>query len=226
MTKGKADEAPAVPFTTVVTAAGAGQRMGGPKALLAVRWGEGSGELPLAIAHAKAHLDGGAERIVVVARAEVARTLSRFAQRGLDIVVSSQAEALGPAGSIRCALTLLELDPDAWVLIVPVDMPPISISIRRELLGAAARSPAPAAVRPVFEGKRGHPILVRRRHLEPFLDASPPSLRDVLAALGDQVVDVAVDDRRAITDFATPADVQEFYGRPARFFIEDEPTLA
>jgi CTP:molybdopterin cytidylyltransferase MocA len=214
----------ALPYVTIVTAAGQGQRMGGPKALLAVRWGEGPGELPLAIAHARAHLDGGAERVVVVTRPEVARTLSRFQHRGLEIVVSNQGAELGPAGSIRCALEYLDLDPEAWLLIAPVDAPPISQAIRRELLDKA-QDPAVRAVRPVYDGKRGHPVLVRRKHLEPFFDEPTPTLRDVLAALGDAVVDVEVEDRRAVVDFAEPADVKAFYGTPARFFVEDEPSL-
>jgi len=55
-------------ITGIILAAGEGERMGGPKALLAVRWGEGPGELPLAIAHARSMLDGGVKRVVVVTR--------------------------------------------------------------------------------------------------------------------------------------------------------------
>jgi len=235
---------PSIPYVAVVAAAGTGERMGGPKALLAIRWGEGTGELPLAIAHARAHLDGGAERVVVVVRAEVARTLSRFAQRGLEIAVSSAAPELGPAGSIHHALKLLAQGRTStaggWLMIEPVDMPPSSAAIRRELLAGAARSPAPAAVRPVYQGKRGHPVLVQRRYLDPMLAASPPPLRDVLHGLGDYVadsaepagtrspgvLDVDVIDKRAITTFEVPADVAAFYGHTERFFEEDEPTFA
>lgn len=212
------DDLAPLSHVTIVTAAGLGERLGGPKALLAIRWGEGTGELPLAIAHARAHLDGGAERVVLVVRAEVARALAGFAQQGIDIVVSNQPDALGPAGSIRSALELLELDGDAWVLVTPVDMPPASADIRRELFAAAAASGPPAAVRPSFEGRRGHPVLVRRRFLEPLVRGEAATLRDVLHALGDQVRDVVVRDRRAVVDLDTPADVQAFWGRPARFF--------
>ncbi len=221
------DEA-AVPYVAVIAAAGLGERMGGPKALLAIRWGDNSGELPLAIAHARAHLEGGAERVVLVTRAEVARVLSRFAQPGLDIVISTAREDLGPAGSIRTALELCELSDDAWLMIEPVDMPASSGAIRRELLTAAARVPAPSAVRPLFEGKRGHPVLVQRSALGDFLTDSPPPLREVLQRLesAGAVVDVVVDDKRAITDFDVPADVMAFYGESARFFEQDEPTFA
>lgn len=214
-----------VPYVAVVLAAGRGDRMGGPKALLAIRWGDGPGELPLAIAHARAHLDAGAERVIVVTRAEVARVLSRFAQRGLDIVVSTERDDFGPAGSIQCALELVS-DPDAWVMVVPVDMPPVSAAIRRELAARVLESPALAAVRPVYEGKRGHPVLIRQSALASVARTDPPtSLRDVLKTLGGGVADVAVEDRRAVVDLDTPADVEAFYGHPARFFLEDEPTF-
>ncbi|MFO0552553.1 MAG: NTP transferase domain-containing protein [Polyangiaceae bacterium] len=215
----------AISYTAIVAAAGRGSRMGGPKALLAVRWGEGPGELPLAIAHARAHLDGGAERVVVVVRAEVAAVLSRFRQRGLDIVVSTAPDELGPAGSIKTALELLRLPKSAWVMIEPVDMPSSSASIRRELLAAAESArPQPAAVRPVFGERRGHPVLVRREHLDPMVSPTPPPLRDVLHALDKAVLDVPVPDPRATTDLDTPEDVVAFYGSAPRFFVEDEPT--
>ncbi len=215
-----------VPYVAVIAAAGIGQRMGGPKALLAVRWGDNSGELPLAIAHARAHLDGGGQRVVLVTRPEVARVLSRFAQRGLDIVVSTAREELGPAGSIRTALELIDPAPDTWLMIEPVDMPPSSAAIRRELLRATEQDPPPHAVRPVFEGKRGHPVLVRARDLAPMRADDPPTLRELLHALAEagQVADVDVVDRRAVTGFDAPEDVVAFYGEGARFFEEDEPT--
>lgn len=228
------DDTPSIPYVAIVTAAGLGERMGGPKALLAVRWGDGTGELPLAIAHARAHLDeGGAERVLVVVKPEVAGMLSRFNQRALDIVVSTAPEALGPAGSIQRALLVLPKSPDAWIMIEPVDMPSSTRAIRSRLLAGAGRSPAPDAVRPMHGGRRGHPVLVRRRVLDPLTTASPPTLRDVLHSLpawqADRpggVLDVDVVDPRATTAFDVPADVLAFYGEPARFFEEEEPTTA
>src|SRR5262245_18071724 len=86
--------------------------MGGPKALLAVRWGDGTGELPLAIAHARSMLEGGAERVIVVTTPAVAREIARFAQRGLDIIATCVAAApeshRRPEGALGVALELLE----------------------------------------------------------------------------------------------------------------------
>ena len=227
-----------ISYVPIVTAAGRGERMGCPKALLAVRWGEGTGELPLAIAHARAHLDHGVPRVVVVLRPEVARLLAVFAQRGLDLVLSNAPDEDGPAGSIRSGVALLDADDDAphaerdpWLLIEPVDTPPTSLAVRRELLSATTREPA--AVRPVFEGKRGHPVLIRRRYLEPLLDGTMSSLRELLRHLEatppsgtSGVLDVPVGDVRAVTGFDVPSDVAAFYGHAPRFFVEDDPTNA
>ena len=70
--------------------------------------------------------------------------------------------------------------------------------------------------------------MVQRRALGDFLSDSPPPLRELLQRLeaAGEVVDVVVDDKRAITDFDVPADVMAFYGESARFFEEDEPTFA
>lgn len=228
------DETSSIPYVAIVTAAGLGERMGGPKALLAVRWGDGTGELPLAIAHARAHLDeGGAERVIVVVKPDVAGLLSRFKQRALDIVVSTARHELGPAGSIQRALLVLPKPPEAWVMIEPVDMPSSTRAIRSRLLEGASRTPAPDAVRPVHDGRRGHPVLVRRRVLDPMASANPPTLRDVLHAMpawqADRpggVLDVDVVDPRATTAFDAPADILAFYGHGARFFEEEEPTTA
>ena len=206
--------------------------MGGPKALLAVRWGEGPGELPLAIAHARSLLDGGADRVVIVTRALVARELSRFAQRGLDIIVSTAEDELGPAGSIRFALGYLEAsglgeDTLPLLLVTPVDLPPASSETRSALLGAMAARPAGSdvvAARPVHGGRRGHPVLCEPRALSPLRADDPPTLRDVLTALGPRCIEVPVVDPRAVTDLDTPEDVERWYKHPPRFFELDDAT--
>ncbi len=217
-----------ITYTSIVCATDAGEQMGGPKALLAIRWGEGPGELPLAIAHARAHLDDGTPRVVIVVPSKVARVLSGFSQRGLDLIVSSEQGET----SIKRALELLEAGPDDWLMIEPVGMPASSSAIRRELLRGAQSNPA--VVQPIYEGRIGRPVLIRRRFLEPLVQGDEPTLEAVIEGLtlrqqqdpaAPAVLSVPVTDRRATTRFATPAELEAFYGRPTKFFLEDEPTF-
>jgi molybdenum cofactor cytidylyltransferase len=223
--------APAVTpgFIGIVLGAGDGQRMGGPKALLAVRWGEGPGELPLAILHARSMLYGGAERVVIVTRAPVARELGRFAERGIDIVASNAEGSLGPAGSLAVALRYLGASTASvrgargqLYLITPVDTPPSTTAIRTALVDAMVANPTALAARPVLEGRRGHPVLVAASALEPMQEAEPPPLRDLLRDLGERVLDVPVVDARTTVDFDAPEDVERWYGTKVRFFSSDE----
>lgn len=209
-------------FAGVILGAGAGLRMGGPKALLAVRWGDGPGELPLAIAHARALLDDGAERVVLVTRGSVARELAPFAQRGIDVVVSDVEAALGPAGSLRWALDAMGDEVPERLLVTPVDVPPSSHSVRHALGKALDSDIAALAARPVFEGRNGHPVLIRRTALTPFHAEVPPPLREVLQSLGDACLGVPVDDRRAIIDLNEPKDVIDWYKTPPRFFRRED----
>ena len=223
--------APLVPgeaITGIILAAGDGERMGGPKALLAVRWGEGPGELPLAIAHARSMLDGGAVRVALVTRAATARELSRFAQRGLDVIVSEADAALGPAGSLRVALDFLAArersasaalsDPRSLYLVTPVDTPPSTHATRKALLDALGADTNAMAARPTFEGRRGHPVLIDPVGLDALRKGVATSLRDVLREMGPACADAPVSDRRVVIDLDTPADVESWYGAPARFF--------
>ena len=218
--------------TGIILAAGEGERMGGPKALLAVRWGEGPGELPLAIAHARSMLDGGVKRVVVVTRGPSARALSRFRENGLEIIVSEAEGSLGPAGSLGVALRFVE-GPEApppvprgavgpLYLVTPVDTPPPTSAVRSALRDALTAHPSAAAARPVFEGRRGHPVLISGEALQPMKSEAPPTLRDLLRDLGDACIDVTVTDPRATLDLDRPEDVEGWYKAPPRFFSAEE----
>lgn len=226
---------PAPAFIGIVLAAGSGETMGGHKGLVAVRWGEATGELPLAIAHARAMLDGGAERVLIVARSDAARVLLRFRQRGLDILASNAEAEFGPAASVQSALRFLSMTehPPCAYMITPVGLPPASGSIRKALLDALAASPATRAARASFDGTRGYPILVRDEALLAFLSGNAPSVGElspaelpnlgaVLQALDAACVDVPVVDPRAVTDLDTPAQVEAWYHTPVRFFSNDD----
>ncbi|XYH94417.1 NTP transferase domain-containing protein [Sorangium sp. So ce1128] len=205
---------------TIVLAAGAGKRLGGPKALLA--WPaamKGGPERPLAIAHAEARLAAESARVLVVVRSSVFHALLAHVRPGVDLVSWTAPDDLGPAGSLAVAAPRIG-DADA-VVVTPVDVPPASAATVARLLArldASASSAAPPlAVRPRHLGRGGHPVVLRAEALQRYLEADPPPLRDHLRALGDRCVDEEVDDPGVLHDLNVPVDVIRVLGGPPRF---------
>jgi CTP:molybdopterin cytidylyltransferase MocA len=180
----------------IVLAAGAGERMGGPKALLVIE-----GE-PLARVHTQRLAEAGCAPIVLVTRGELA---GRFAADAM-VAVSTAPD---PAGSLAVGLGALRLDPDDVLVITPVDAWPACTETIGRLI-EAVRGGADAAT-PTLEGKGGHPVVLRASVLLGYRDAPRP-LRDVLNALPRRVR-IVVDDPAITVDLDTPEDVERMTGQ-------------
>jgi CTP:molybdopterin cytidylyltransferase MocA len=202
---------------TVVLAAGSGQRMGGPKALLA--WPSrqpGQPELPLAIAHAEARLAAESRLVMVVTRPAVVRSLLMHVRPGVDLLASTAADELGPAGSLAFAAS--RLSEARAVVITPVDTPPARAETVQALLARLLADPATLAVRPRYDRRAGHPVVVRPAALEVYRDASaPPPLRDHLRSLGPACVDLDIEDSAVLVDLDTAAQVGAWLRAVPRF---------
>ncbi len=202
------------PVVTVVLAAGTGKRLGGPKALLA--WPAGKGrEVPLAIAHADARLAAESARVLVVTRRPVIGVLLGHVRPGIDLLASDAADELGPAGSLAFAAP--RLGDAAAVVVTPVDTPPARAETVAALLARLDADPALLAARPVYKGRAGHPVALRRAALERYAAPDPPALRDHLRALGAALGDVDVADPAILVDINTPADVMGILRTLPRF---------
>lgn len=190
-------------ITTVVLAAGTGKRLGGPKALLA--WPTPRGDVPIAVAHAEARLSAESGRVIVVTREAMMKALLGHARPGLDLLASDAAEALGPSGSLAFAAGRLG---DAEIVVVtPVDTPPAKADTVAKLVARLADDPSVLAARPVYGGRAGHPVALRRAALDRYAAPDPPPLRDHLRALGGAAAGVEVTDPAILVDLNTPADV-------------------
>lgn len=140
----------------LLLAAGAGSRMGRPKAL--VTGDDGTPWLALGVT---ALLDGGCEAVTVVLGAAVRDAVSLLPDGPVDHVVAPDW-ADGMSASLRRGLTALA-DTDADVAVVSlVDLPDVGSAVVRRLLEAGAG--AETLTRAAYAGEPGHPVLLGRDH--------------------------------------------------------------
>lgn len=189
----------------IVLAAGDGKRLGGPKALLA--WPTPSGkDRPLSIAHAEQRLAAECAEVLIVVRKTMIPALLGYSRPGVSLLSSDAAADLGPAGSLAFAVS--RLPEGDLIVITPVDTQPAKAETVRALIDRLASDPRLLAARPVYKGRGGHPVVLRRAALDAYKQAgTPPILRDHLASLGDSVAAVEVSDPTVVLDLNTPSDV-------------------
>lgn len=170
----------------VLLAAGAGLRLGGPKALLELR---GRWMLPQVAAALR---DGGARRVHVVLRPQDAPEIAR---RGLPadcVPVLNPHPERGRNASLACGLN--QVPEGCAVLVHPCDVPLVQAEDVRRLIAAWTATPRPAEwiARPVTRGGRGgHPLLLGAERLAEARSLAPErSLRDLLHADPARRIDV------------------------------------
>ena len=155
----------------LVLAAGAGRRMGTPKALL--RDGIGT---PRTLVAARDLLAAGcAEAVVVLGAAapEAARLLADHASAGVRIsVVHAAAWEQGMGLSLQAGLASLTSARAsvAGVLVTLVDLPDVGAPVHRRVLAAWTADGArpDALLRATYAGRPGHPVLLGRGHWAPL----------------------------------------------------------
>lgn len=182
----------------LLLAAGAGTRMGMPKAL--ARDDDGTSWLLRSVQVLR---DGGCSAVTIVlgAAADDARALlDRDDDVDADVVVAEDwADGMG--ASLRAGLRSLDgsFDGDA-VLVHLVDLPDVSPAVVARVLATTAAGPATLA-RASYDQKPGHPVLLGRDHWLPVADAArgDRGARDYLAAHGPSLVECG--------DLATGRDV-------------------
>ena len=139
----------------VLLAAGAGRRMGMPKALVR----DGSGESWL-LRGVEALHEGGCEDVTVVLGAAADRAVPLLDGAGVDVVVAADWDE-GMGASLRAGLASLGTGPEA-ALVTLVDLPDVGAEVVRRVL-AAATGPGSLA-RAAYDGIPGHPVLLGRDH--------------------------------------------------------------
>lgn len=159
----------------LLLAAGAGRRMGHPKALLRDRDG-----VPFLQRGVGLLLAGGCERVTVVlgASADEARQLLRGQVAGVEVVVAEDWDE-GMGASLRVGLGSLTNGVDAngvdadsddadsdleAALVSLVDLPDVTAAVLQRVVEAGEPMGPAALVRATYDGRPGHPVLIGREH--------------------------------------------------------------
>ena len=144
----------------LVLAAGAGRRMGGPKALLRL-----SPDAPTLAERAVGVVRaGGCERVVVVVGAQAERAGRHAARTGAEVVHAADW-AEGMSASLSAGLQALAPDPTVEAaLVMLVDLPDVEAPVIERVLARVGGEPATALVRAAYEGRPGHPVVLGRAH--------------------------------------------------------------
>lgn len=130
----------------IVLAAGASQRMGGPKALL-----RGADGIPLAVKQAELLRAGGCASVAVVLGSEIERI--RHELPDAVATVENPRWAQGRATSLQAGIGAF---PEAdGFLFLPVDAVGVKAATLRAILAAAENEPR-AIWRPVHQGQKGN----------------------------------------------------------------------
>jgi CTP:molybdopterin cytidylyltransferase MocA len=147
----------------LLLAAGAGRRMGMPKALVTDERGS------WLTRGVRLLRDGGCRRVTVVLGADAERARPLVADLDVAVVVAEEwAEGMG--ASLRTGLASLAGSEESGAVVSLVDIPDLVPEVVARVL-AASSGPA-ALARAAYDGRPGHPVLLGRDHWPGVIDTA------------------------------------------------------
>ena len=189
-------------LAAVILAAGESKRMGRPKALLPL------GDKTFVEKLIFDYHQVGCRPVIVVLGNSADRI--RPTIENLDILIQINPD---PQGGLLSSLQIgLDAIPSQCTgfFFCLVDHPAISVETLQRMIKEWHRN-TELAVRPRFENRGGHPVLMGCKWIEPIL-ALPHSsnMRRLLHEKVSEVIDLPVSDPGILIDIDTPADYQRF----------------
>jgi molybdenum cofactor cytidylyltransferase len=194
----------------MVLSAGESTRMGSPKALLHDTDGR-----PFVARVVRTLLAAGLTDVLVVTGAQHGSIESALVADGLGQrvrLVRNADPSRGQLSSIWAGLDARAAHAEA-LLMTLVDVPLLAASTVSAVVDAWRRSRAPI-VRPIVDGRRGHPVIFDRQVFDELHNAPlEAGARSVVRAHWHDSLDVPVDDPGCLIDVDTPSDYDQLRRR-------------
>ena len=194
----------------IIPAAGKSSRMGRPKLSLPLA-GKTILEHVIAALHA-----GGCQDVLCVIGPHVAELAPLAEQVGAAVYLLPE-ETPDMRATVEQGWRWWERrramqDEDAWYL-VPADHPILDATIITRLETELIRQPEKSIVLPTFQGKRGHPALLRWKHVAGMRGLPPDvGLNVYLRQRAGETLEVPVETPGVLLDLDTPEEYQRLVG--------------
>ena len=194
-------------LAAVILSGGSSSRMGAPKALLPYQGRPFLEHLLQVAAHPKI----GLRRVVLGAHAEpIAKQVPLRAE---EIVINDEWEK-GQLSSIQAAIRSLPAETDGMLLCL-IDHPLVSEPLVNELIEAFYNQRA-SIVLPVYEGRRGHPVIFAASLYDELLQAPmDKGARAVVWAHAAEVLAVPTSEQGCVLNLNDPETLQRAIGPPS-----------
>ena len=188
----------------LIPAAGTSSRMGRPKLALPLGDGTVLGHVVEALRQAEL------EHILVVVGPHVPELVALAEAAGATALLLAEQTA-DMRATIEQGLTWLETrfhpgDEESWLL-APADHPTLDASIVTALAAARTHHAAATLLVPTYQGRRGHPLLLRWSHV-PAIRALPSheGLNVYVRGQTDNIREVELQTAEVLRDLDTPED--------------------
>jgi molybdenum cofactor cytidylyltransferase len=195
-------------LSAVILSGGASQRMGSPKALLPYQGRPFLEHLIAVTSHPKI----GARRIVLGADAELITDAVRLAAD--EVVINAEWEK-GQLSSIQAGIRSLPAGTDGMILCL-IDHPLISATLVDELIERFySGSTTPPIALPVYQRKRGHPVIFSSGVYEELMTAPlEQGARSVVWAHAREVAELVTSEQGCVLNLNDPETMQRVLGLP------------
>jgi molybdenum cofactor cytidylyltransferase len=185
----------------IILSAGESKRMGTPKQLLP--WGK-TIILQRVVDMASA---SQLEMILLILGYRADEIASRITMPPQSRILVNQDFRTGMSSSVKCGITNSPPDAEAFMILLG-DQPLIDTNVINKLIDSY-RAGKHGIMIPVYNGRRGHPVIFDARYKEELLSIGDQGAREVVYKHAADIFEVQIDSPNILADLDTPHDYQE-----------------